>query len=131
MTAWALAYAATLLVIGALDALWLGVLARDFYRNELAAVMVQPFRTVPAVLFYLGYPLGVMALTFNPMPDSMGSAVLRAALVGLVAYATYDLTNLATLQAWNWKLALVDTAWGVFLTSCAGAAAYAVLRRMA
>ena len=57
-------------------------------------------------------------------------AITRAGLVGLVAYGTYDLTNLATVQAWTWRLALVDTAWGTVLTAAMGAAAYAVLRRL-
>lgn len=130
MAAWAWAYAAALLVIGALDALWLGVLAKDFYRDEMAAVASGQIRVLPAALFYLAYPAGLMALALWPVPDSWPAAVLRAALVGLVAYATYDLTNMATLKSWSWGLALTDTAWGTFLSAAAGGAAYWTLKRL-
>jgi uncharacterized membrane protein len=126
MMLWLFAYLAALVVVGALDALWLGVIARDLYRTELAAVMVEPIRKLPAALFYFGYPIGVLALALHPLPPTWTTAVARAALVGFVAYATYDLTNLATLKAWSWKLAAIDIAWGTVLSAAAGAAAYAV-----
>ena len=131
MAAWAWAYGAALLVIGALDALWLGMLAKDFYRSEMVEVAAADVRLLPAVLFYLAYPAGLMALTLVPAPESLPGAVLRAALVGLVAYATYDLTNMATLKQWSWGLALTDTVWGTFLSAAAGGAAYWTLKRMA
>ena len=128
---WAWAYGAALLVIGALDALWLGVLAKDFYRSEMAAVAAPNVRLLPAALFYLAYPAGLMALALVPAPGSLPGAVLRAALVGLVAYATYDLTNMATLKQWSWGLALTDAVWGTFLSAAAGGAAYWTLKRLA
>ena len=131
MAAWAWAYGAALLVIGALDALWLGVLAKDFYRHEMVAVASGEVRWLPAMLFYFGYPAGLMGLALIPAAETLSGAVLRAGLVGLVAYGTYDLSNMATLKQWNWGLALTDTLWGTVLSAAAGGAAYWTLKRMA
>ena len=130
MAAWGWAYGAALLVVVALDALWLGVLAKDFYRSEMAAVAADQVSLLPAALFYLGYPAGLMALALWPTPGSLPAAMLRAGLVGLVAYATYDLSNMATLKSWSWGLALTDTVWGIFLSAAAGGAAYWTLKRL-
>lgn len=116
-------YLAALLVMGVLDALWLGVLAKDFYRQEIGEQMVEQIRWVPAALFYFAYPAALVALALFPSGQPMGQQIARAALVGLVAYGVYDLTNLSTLRHWPVKLALVDTAWGTFASTLAGAAA--------
>lgn len=116
-------YLAALLVMGVLDALWLGVLAKDFYRQEIGEEMVEQIRWVPAALFYFAYPAALVALALFPAGQPMGQQIARAALVGLVAYGVYDLTNLSTLRHWPVKLALVDTAWGTFASTAAGAAA--------
>jgi uncharacterized membrane protein len=129
MTPWILAYGATLLLIGVFDAIWLGWLAKDFYQTQLAALLEPQVRWLPALLFYLGYPLGVLGLALNPMPQSWAQAVGRSAFFGLMAYATYDLSNWATLKTWNGRIVLVDTAWGMVLSAAAGAVAYAVLLR--
>lgn len=129
MTRYLWAYGAALLVMGALDAAWLGFVAKGFYAQHMAAHQADSFRVVPALLFYLAYPAGLVALALAPLPESMAGGVLRAALVGLIAYGVYDMTNLATLRDWSTKLALVDLAWGTFASAVAGAAAYAVLKR--
>jgi len=116
-------YLAALLVMGVLDALWLGVLAKDFYRQEIGEQMVEQIRWVPAALFYFAYPAALVALALFPAGQPLGHQIARAALVGLVAYGVYDLTNLSTLRHWPVKLALVDTAWGTFASTVAGAAA--------
>lgn len=116
-------YLAALLVMGVLDALWLGVLAKDFYRQEIGEQMVEQIRWVPAAVFYFAYPAALVALALFPAGQPMGQQIARAALVGLVAYGVYDLTNLSTLRHWPVKLALVDTAWGTFASMVAGAAA--------
>jgi uncharacterized membrane protein len=121
-----LTYAAALLVIGVLDALWLGWLARDFYQREMGALMLPELKKLPAALFYLGYPLGLLALALTPHPGTLANAVLRSALLGLIAYGAYDLTNLATLKGWSPRLAMVDMAWGMVLSAVAGAVAWAV-----
>ena len=130
MMRWGLAYVATLLVLGVLDGIWLGYVARDFYRQEIGAMMAEQVRKAPAVAFYLLYPVGLLALALNPMPADWKAAMMRGALVGLVAYATYDLTNLATLKQWSWRLAVTDVAWGTFISACMAVAAYLVFSRL-
>ncbi len=131
MKTWLAGYGAALLVVGVLDALWLGVLARDFYRRELGDLMASSVRLLPAVVFYVGYPAGVVALALSPLPDSLGSAVAKSALLGLVVYGVYDMTNMATLRRWSWQLAATDMAWGTLVTALAGGAAWWVMRRVA
>ncbi len=127
MTRWFLVYLAALLTIGVLDGLWLGWVARDFYQAEMAALAADKIKLVPALAFYLLYPVGLLALGLMPEPPDLKTAVLRCAGLGLLAYATYDLTNLATLRSWSWRLAATDVAWGTFISTCAGGAAFWVL----
>jgi len=122
-------YLAALIVMGVLDALWLGVLAKDFYRQEMGEQMVAQIRWLPALLFYLAYPAALVALALYPAGQPLGTQIARAALVGLVAYGVYDLTNLSTLRHWPVRLALVDTAWGTFASAATGAAAAWVAQR--
>ena len=121
-------YAAALLVIAALDAFWLGVLARDFYRTELAGLMAEQVRLLPAAVFYLGYPAGLLALALWPLPPTLSAAASRAALLGLIAYGVYDMTNLATLKGFSARLALTDMAWGVVVSASGGVAAWVAMR---
>lgn len=121
-------YVAALLVLGVLDGLWLGWLMRGFYRRQFGALMRERLRWVPALLFYVGYPAALVALALFPAGQPAGQQVVRAALVGLVAYGVYDLTNRTTLRHWPLKLAVVDAAWGTFASAAAGAAAVWAMR---
>ena len=130
MKTWLAGYGAALLVVGVLDALWLGVLAREFYRREIGDLMAGSVRLLPAAVFYLGFPAGLVTLALVPLPASLGAAVAKSALVGLVAYGVYDMTNMATLRHWGWKLALTDMAWGTLVAAAAGGVAWWVMRRI-
>lgn len=121
-----LAYGVALVVLGLLDAAWLGWLARDFYRREIGALMAESVRLAPAALFYLLYPLGLAYFGLQPAPDGLFDAVWRCALVGLLAYGTYDLSNLATLGGWSVRLCVVDVAWGMVASAVAGGVAWRV-----
>ncbi len=127
--AWGWAYLATLLAIGVLDALWLGFIARDFYQRAIGELMAPEVNKAAAAIFYLSYPIGLLALAVSPNPGSLTSVLWRAAVFGLVAYGTYDLTNMATLRNWSWTLVLIDLAWGVVITTAAAAAAYWALQK--
>jgi uncharacterized membrane protein len=116
-------------VVGILDALWLGWLARDFYRREIGSLMADSIRWLPAAVFYLGYPAGLVALALTPIPAGLGDAILRSALLGLVVYGVYDMTNMATLKQWSWQLAAVDMAWGTVVAACAGGAAWLAMSK--
>ncbi len=135
------AYGATAVVMLALDAVWLGFIAKSFYRDGIGHLMADPPNLAAAGVFYLLYPVGVVLFAVVPAAWSGGLAVpaevpwsqvvLAGALFGFFAYATYDLTNLATLRGWPWRLALVDIAWGTALTAAAAAAGRWALGRMA
>lgn len=131
MKTWFKAYAAAWLVIGLLDALWLGVLARDFYRGEMAELMGDQVRVLPAALFYLVYPAGLVTLALFPRPMVLKTALLRSALVGVMAYGTYDATNYATLEQWTLPLTLVDVSWGVVVSLAGGCAGWFATRHAA
>ena len=135
--------AAAFVVLLALDALWLGVIARGFYTAEMADLMADRVQVLPALLFYLGYPLGLVLLcmaspTAGGSPatgapqtaaaDPLRPVLWRAAIVALMAYGTYDLTNWATLDGWSWRLSLVDIGWGVVASLAAAFAAWRVSR---
>ena len=121
----AVAYLAALAALALLDALWLGVLSGDLYAREMGALMADSVRVVPAVLFYLLYPLAVVYLALGQAPSSRTEAIVRSVVLGLAAYGAYDLTNLAVIRGWPVGLSLVDWAWGGIVTGLAGLAGYA------
>jgi len=127
LATYAWGYGAALITVGILDGLWLGVIAREFYRSQMVAVAAENFNLLPAAIFYFLYPLGVLFVALTPPAQGWGEALGRSALLGLVAYGVYDLTNMATLKAWPLKLALADMAWGTFITAMAGLAAYSAM----
>lgn len=125
------AYGVVLLVMGLLDAVWLGWLAIDFYKREMGPLMTDSVRVVPAAMYYLLYPLAIVYLALVPS-QSPGEAALRSLVLGLAAFGVYDMTSLAVLRGYTVKLALVDWAWGGFATLVGGSAAYlAVIARLA
>ena len=126
--AWLAAFATLL----ALDAVWLGSVFGPYFYARVGAAALDSPRWLPAAAFYLLYPVGVTAFAVLPsLGDGGGwrSATARGALLGLVAYATYDLTNLATLRAWTPALALIDIAWGTLATAMSAAVATWAARR--
>lgn len=124
------AYLSTALVFGVLDAIWLGVVSRNLYRPALGEILAAQVRWPPAIAFYLIYILGVVALVVMPAlrEASLARAAWSGALFGFVAYATYDLTNQATLRVWPLKITLIDMAWGAFATGVAATLGYLAVR---
>jgi len=118
------AYAASGLAMLALDAMWLTLMADRLYRAAIGHLMAEHFDVLPAIAFYAVYLTGVVLFAVAPGLDQRRwqVAMLRGAMFGLVAYATYDLTNQATLARWPWQLTFVDLAWGTCLTAIAAAA---------
>lgn len=110
------AYLGTLLAFLVLDGLWLGVLMGPTYKSLLGPLMLDQPRLLPAALFYLLYALGCVILVVLPSASWLRAARLGA-LLGLVAYGTYDLSNWATLHGWSAGLAVMDMAWGTCLTA--------------
>jgi len=107
----------------ALDAVWLSTMADRLYRPAIGHLMAERFSLVPALLFYVIYVAGMVYFAVIPAL-SLGRwqvAAERGAVLGLLAYATYDLTNQATLTRWPWLVTFADIAWGTFLTAFAAA----------
>jgi uncharacterized membrane protein len=110
-------YLVILIAFFVVDLIWLGLVARSFYRKHLGFIMAPKPNWVAAITFYLLFILGVLYFVVAPGLESgsLETTLLRAALFGLITYATYDLTNLATLKDWPLIVTLVDIVWGVVL----------------
>jgi len=109
----------TLAAFFAIDMLWLGLIARSFYRKHLGFLVAPTTNWTAAIIFYLLFILGILVFVVVPglqQQHSLQTVVIRAALYGLITYATYDLTNLATLKDWPVLLTLVDMTWGTVLS---------------
>ena len=121
-------YLITLAIFLPIDLLWLGFVARDFYRDSLGPLMADRLRMDIGLLFYVVFVAG---LVYFGMREAMAGndwrlALRQGALFGFFAYATYDLTNLATLKGYPMTLALADMAWGTLLSGVSAALAVAV-----
>ncbi len=123
------AYAGTAIVMVALDMLWLGVIAKPLYQSGIGHLMAETPKIGIAVAFYLLYALGVVIFAVAPQHggSGWGTTLLMGALFGFFAYATYDLTNLATLRDWPWRLSLIDMAWGTVVSAASAAGGKAAL----
>lgn len=128
-----LAYAATLVVMLALDLLWLGVAAKKMYVTALGSLMKDSPNLPAAGAFYLLYVLGILYFATTPAlaAGSWGQAAWRGALFGFFAYMTYELTNLALIRGWPASLVVVDIVWGIVLTGIAATAGYFAARAAA
>lgn len=124
------AWAGTAIFILAIDAVWLGLVAKGFYRSQLGELMLASPRLSIAALFYVMYSAAVVILASGPAArsGSLTDALLLGAILGFAAYGTYDITNLATLKNWPAMMSLVDMAWGTALTALAAAAGFWLLR---
>jgi len=109
-----------------LDLMWLGVIARGFYRRHLGYMMRPDVQWVPAVLFYLIYVAALVVFVVIPAVEkqSLARALLLGAFFGLAAYAAYDLTSLALIRDYPLVAALVDLAWGTTLSAAVSGAVY-------
>ena len=114
-----------------LDLLWLGVIAKDFYRAQLGSLMTDSIVWGAAILFYVLYAFGLALFVIQPnLALGMGKVVLMGAVFGFIAYAVYDLTNLATLKDWPLTMTIVDMIWGAFLTASVSGAVYYIATKV-
>jgi uncharacterized membrane protein len=125
-------YAVALTSFMVLDLLWLGVVARSFYRAQLGHLMRADVNWAAAVSFYLVFVVGIVLLVVWPAIEraSLRHALLLGALFGLVTYAAYDLTNLATLEGFPVQMVVVDLLWGTLLCSGISAITYVASTRI-
>lgn len=133
MTKYLIAYGATMLVFFAIDFVWLGVVAKDFYRERLGALMLEQVNLPVAAVFYLIYIVGIVVFAISPalQGGSWKTALMLGGLFGFIAYGTYDVTNLATLRGWPVSVVIVDMAWGTVLTGVSATLGYAITRYFA
>ncbi|BBE71369.1 DUF2177 family protein [Oharaeibacter diazotrophicus] len=131
MTRLVAAYLAGVGTFLAVDLLWLSVIARDIYRREIGALLLERPLVGPAAAFYLIYVAGVVVFAVNPALSSSNwtTAALYGGLLGMLCYGTYDVTNLATLRNWSSTIVVVDIAWGTLLTAVTATVAYLVAAR--
>ena len=127
-----LAAVTTLITMGLLDAIWLTTMTARLYRRQLADLLLDHPDLRPAIAFYLLYAVGVLILVVLPAREygwTLPSVIVRAVLLGVVAYGTYDLTNQATLRGWSPLVTVVDMAWGGLLTAVVASIAVTVVSR--
>jgi len=127
-----LTYAVSVPVFFIVDMIWLGVIAKGFYRNALEPLLTPNINWIAAVIFYLLFLVGVLIFALLPGMErrSLVYTIKMAALFGFIAYATYDLTNLATLRDWPLMLSIVDMIWGSFLSTSTATITYLIMSRI-
>lgn len=119
-------------VFFAIDMVWLGLVAKGFYRAQIGALMKDEVNWAAAVVFYLIFVAGLVTFVISPAVEkgSVSHALHFGALFGLVSYATYDLTNLAVAKDWPLLVTIVDLAWGAVLAASVSAVTYLVADKL-
>lgn len=119
-------YLITLPVFFAIDMIWLGLIARNFYRENLGSLLKDNVNWTAAIVFYLMFIAGMIIFVISPAleKNSWTHALIYGALFGLITYATYDLTNLATLKDWSLTVVIVDMIWGMILSASVSTISY-------
>ncbi len=133
MARYLVAYLAAAVAMAALDLAWLGYAVKAFFEPAVGTLLAQKTNMTAAVLFYVLYIVGICLFAIGPGLRGGGwmTALLMGAAFGFFAYMTYDLTNMATLKVWPSHLALIDIAWGTFVTAIAALAGYSAAARLA
>jgi uncharacterized membrane protein len=110
-------YGIAFVVFFVVDLIWLGLVAKDLYQKEIGSLLKPDVNWVAAIIFYLLFILGLVIFVINPAVESgsLAKAMMLGAFFGLVTYATYDLTNLATMRDFTLKITAIDLTWGTFL----------------
>ena len=124
MSKFLLTWLICIVVFFIIDFIWLGTVAKSFYRTQIGHLLAPQFNMVAAFLFYVIYVAGIVWFCVHNSAD-WKAALIAGALFGFFCYATYDMTNYATLRDWPLKMVIVDIAWGTVLTGAvAGAGKY-------
>jgi uncharacterized membrane protein len=128
MSLFLIAYLIALVAFALVDIAWLTTVGGQLYKSTLGDILAPEIRMAPAVVFYLLYPMGLVYFAIIPALNSgsMSTALVNGALFGLFTYATYELTNFATLRNWTLSITVIDIAYGVVLGAVVSAVAYAL-----
>ncbi len=125
-----LSYLLTFAVFFIVDMAWLGFVAKDIYKKYLGNFLSDNVNWIAAFVFYLLFVVGVFIFAILPAveKDSLRSAIIMGALFGFFTYATYDLTNLATLKDWPITIVFIDIIWGMVLTGIVSTAGFYIVK---
>ncbi|HEY1054282.1 MAG TPA: DUF2177 family protein [Emticicia sp.] len=126
-----LTFVITLLIFGAIDFLWLGLIAKNLYQQKLGFIMADKFNWVAALIFYLIYVGGILYFVIFPSLNNGNwqTALLKGAILGILCYGTYDLTNMATLKNWPYEIVIIDILWGAFLTGLTSTLSFIIAQK--
>jgi len=124
-------YLLTFIVFLIIDMLWLGVVAKNLYQKYLGGFLSENVNWTAAIIFYLLYVVGISIFAIYPSvdKDSVSNAILMGALFGFFTYATYDLTNLATLKGWPIPIVIIDIIWGIVLSTSVSVISYFIINK--
>jgi len=125
-----LSYILTLIVFLIVDLVWLGFIARGLYKKYLGSFLSENVNWTAAIIFYLIYVVGIFIFVIHPAinRDSVIHAITMGSIFGMLAYATYDLTNLATLKDWPIPIVIIDIVWGSILTLIVSLAGFYIVK---
>lgn len=125
-------YLIALPVFFAIDMVWLGLVAKNFYSQQIGYLMKTNVNWIAAVLFYLLFIAGVVYFVLTPAleKNSLSVALWSGALFGLMTYATYDLTNLATIKDWPLLVTVVDLIWGMTLSTLVAGVSFTIAKKL-
>lgn len=126
-------YALTVPIFFIIDILWLGVVARGFYRRKLSFILSADVNWAAAIIFYLVYIAGILFFAVRPAVtgNSWAQVAVLGALYGFFTYATYDLTNMATIKNWPLSVVVVDIIWGVCLCTMVACSSFMIAKWLA
>ena len=121
-------YGIAFIIFLLIDAIWLGLVAPKFYKAQIGHLMAESPNLIAALVFYLIFIIGVVYFVINPAIEaqSLSKVIVGGLLFGFITYATYDLTNLATLKDWPITVTIVDLIWGTFLSGTIGTLTYLI-----
>ena len=125
-----ISYFLTAIVFFAIDMVWLGFIAKNLYQKYLGDFLSDQVNWTAAIVFYFLFIIGISVFAIYPaiQKDSLIHATLLGAFFGAITYATYDLTNLATLKGWPLEIVFIDIAWGAVLTAIVSVAGFYIVK---
>lgn len=125
-------YTATLVIFLVIDFIWLNYIAKNVYSSQIGHLLASKPNLIPALIFYLLFVVGVLVFAILPGIEakSLGKTLILGALFGLLTYATYDLTNLATLKDWPLKVTIIDLVWGTSVSTVTSLAGYLIATKL-
>lgn len=126
-------YLVTLFVFLGIDSIWLLFIAKNFYAQKLGYLMAKNPNLISAGIFYLLFVVGIILFVISPAlrNNSLSQAIIMGGLFGLITYATYDLTNLATIRDWPLVITIIDMIWGTVLSATVAGVSFSIYKWIA